>query len=209
MTSGDDGGLRERKKNRTREEIQRRAVELFLDRGYSATTVEQIAAAADVSPRTVYRYYPTKDALVVTDEYDDALVEAYARQPAGLPPLEAFRAAFAEVFGAVPREEVATHLGRRDLIVAEPELQAALLRTLVGVGRRFVEIEIGRSGRPEDRRELTYLVGAVIGVALVGAVATDPPAFDPTDLTWVDEALAALEHGFGGARARRTEAPAG
>jgi AcrR family transcriptional regulator len=61
------GGLRERKNARTREAIERAALELALEQGYGRTTVDEIAARADVSPRTVFVRYPTKDAIVFGD----------------------------------------------------------------------------------------------------------------------------------------------
>ena len=197
MTSGSTDGLRARKKNRTREEIQHHAIELFTSQGYAATTVEQIAAAADVSPRTVYRYFPTKDALVVTDEYDDRLVRAFAAQPKGLTAIQAFRNAYTEVFRDASSDALETSAQRRDLIVGEPELQAAMLRTLVSLGNRFIDIEVERTGRPESRRELALVVGAVVGIALIGTVVVEPPLFGVADtMSWVDEALGLLEHGF-------------
>src|SRR4051794_22373309 len=57
-------GLRERKNARTREAIERAALELALEQGYDATTVDEIAARAEVAPRTVYVRYATKDAIV-------------------------------------------------------------------------------------------------------------------------------------------------
>jgi AcrR family transcriptional regulator len=58
-------GLRELKRERTRRLISDKAFELFTDRGFGRTTVEQIAAAAEVGPSTLYRYYPTKERLVL------------------------------------------------------------------------------------------------------------------------------------------------
>jgi AcrR family transcriptional regulator len=60
-------GLRERKKQRTRETIARVAVELFEERGYEATTVADIAEAADVSARTIFSYFPSKEAIFFCD----------------------------------------------------------------------------------------------------------------------------------------------
>jgi len=51
--------------------------------GYQRTTVEQIAAAAEVSPSTFFRYFPTKEDLVLQDDMDTRLVEAFERQPPG------------------------------------------------------------------------------------------------------------------------------
>jgi AcrR family transcriptional regulator len=69
-------GLRERKRQRTLSEIQRVALDLFGRQGYEATTIEQIAEEAEVSPSTVFRYFPTKEDLVLNDEYDPLLLAA-------------------------------------------------------------------------------------------------------------------------------------
>src|SRR5215468_5989716 len=89
-------GLRERKKARTRASLREHALRLFREQGYQATTVEQIAAAAEVSPSTFFRYFPTKEDVVLRDDMDDRLFEAFERQPASLSPLAALRAAIRE-----------------------------------------------------------------------------------------------------------------
>lgn len=78
-------GLRERKKARTRLAIRRAASRLFAEQGYADTTVEQIAQAADVSPRTFYRYFGAKEALLVSDEKMSPTVQAFIEAPATCP----------------------------------------------------------------------------------------------------------------------------
>lgn len=68
------GGLRERKNAQTREAIERAALELSLEKGFEHTTVDEIAERADVSPRTVFGRYPTKEAIVFGDT-DEAVNE--------------------------------------------------------------------------------------------------------------------------------------
>lgn len=84
-------GLRERKKRRTRRAIQEIALDLFEKQGYEATTVEQIAAAAEISPSTFFNYFPSKEDVVAFDEYDPILYEVLASRPAGEPAIEKVR----------------------------------------------------------------------------------------------------------------------
>src|ERR1700752_5525363 len=86
-------GLRERKKARTRAAIREHALRLFREQGYSSTTIEQIADAAEVSPATFFRYFPTQEDVVLQDDLDIITVEALNAQPPGLSPIAAFRAA--------------------------------------------------------------------------------------------------------------------
>lgn len=82
LSDGARLGLRERKKLRTRQAIRRAAYHLFEQRGYNATSVEDIASAADVSPSTVFRYFATKEDIVLTDEQDSLLQEGLRARPA-------------------------------------------------------------------------------------------------------------------------------
>src|SRR6266542_1453777 len=86
-------GLRERKKQRTREAIARAAHQLFVERGYHTTTLPDIAEAADVSTRTIFAYIPSKEDILFSDleEMKDALARAVAERPEGRDALEVVR----------------------------------------------------------------------------------------------------------------------
>src|SRR6266536_514316 len=86
-------GLRERKKQRTREAIVRAAHQLFVERGYQTTTLPEIAAAADVSTRTIFAYFSSKEDILFSelDEMKDALARAVAERSEGQDALEVVR----------------------------------------------------------------------------------------------------------------------
>jgi AcrR family transcriptional regulator len=86
-------GLRERKKQRTREQIVEAAMHLFAERGYHATTIADIATTADVAPRTFFAYFPSKEAVVFhnVDRDLDTLASALRDRPAGETAFDALR----------------------------------------------------------------------------------------------------------------------
>lgn len=84
-------GLRERKKAATRAEIGRQALRLVREHGYEVTTTEQIAAAANVSPSTFFRYFPTKAEAILIEDVFPRVFARFMDQPDGLPPTEALR----------------------------------------------------------------------------------------------------------------------
>src|SRR4051812_7290336 len=90
--------LRERKKLKTREALEQAALELFERQGFDGTTVEEIVEACDVSPRTFFRYFPTKEALLLSDadEKCQLLVTGLLQRPAGESPLRSIRESLVE-----------------------------------------------------------------------------------------------------------------
>lgn len=95
-------GLRERKKQRTRTTIVDVAAGLCARQGYENTTVDQIAAAADISPRTFSRYFPNKEAVIgaLIEDTSDHVAAALARQPRDITEHEALMRAHVELFRA-------------------------------------------------------------------------------------------------------------
>lgn len=86
-------GLRERKKQKTRETIVRVALELFAENGFQQTTIAQIADAADVSPRTISTYFPVKEEIVfnLNGDMKERLAVSIRERPAGQNTMEALR----------------------------------------------------------------------------------------------------------------------
>jgi AcrR family transcriptional regulator len=188
-------GLRERKKAKTRAAIQAHALDLFREQGYEGTTVDQIAEAADVSPSTFFRYFPTKEAVVLYDAYDPMLVEAFRAQPAGLSPIAALRQAIRAVFSAAPAGEVAQQDERAALVVTVPELRMRMLDELARTMQMFTEVVAERVGRGPDDFAVRALVGAVLGVGMAAWFAV-PGAPARDYLALMDEGLAQLEAGL-------------
>ena len=127
------GGLRERKKAKTREALHDAAMGLFSRQGFDRTTVEEIAAACEVSPRTFFRYFPTKEDVLFGDsgERSAALVETLAAQPLDLAPLAAIHAAM--------RTLACTYNEQRDVLVA----RAAIVQGSPGLRAYKVEHQRG------------------------------------------------------------------
>jgi AcrR family transcriptional regulator len=188
-------GLRERKKAKTRAAIQRHALQLFQEQGYEATTVEQIAEAAEVSPSTFFRYFPTKEDVVLYDDLDPILFAAFEAQPAELNPIQAMRRALRQVFASVPAAEVEQQWERGRLVLAVPELRMRVLDQLVGALNEYAELIARRVGRPADDFAVRTYAGAVIGALLSALLmAVNDPKADFVEL--MDAGLAYLEAGL-------------
>ncbi|MGH2487358.1 MAG: TetR family transcriptional regulator, partial [Ktedonobacterales bacterium] len=120
-------GLRERKKAKTRAAIQRHALRLFREQGYDATTVEQIAAAVEISPSTFFRYFPSKEDVVLYDAVDPVLFATFVAQPPELTPIQAMRGAIRTVFEQLSERELANEWERTLLVLSVPELRMRVL----------------------------------------------------------------------------------
>ena len=188
-------GLRERKKARTRATIQSCAMRLFREQGYDATTIEQIITAADVSETTFFRYFPTKEDVVLQDDYDPRLISAFQAQPAELAPVPALRAAFAAAFAGLTEQQRAQQQERIALTFAVPRLRAAMLDQISQAMRLLAGAMAERAGRRPDDLTIRTVAGAVVGaaVAVATTITEDPDADIPA---LIDQAIAHLEPGL-------------
>jgi AcrR family transcriptional regulator len=117
--------LRERKRLAAMKLVQQVAVARFVAEGFDRVTVEQIAAAADVSAMSVYRWFGTKEALVVWDEFDPPILAEVTARLGSATPLGAVRDALIALLDDVYDRERELALDRARLIFTEPALLAA------------------------------------------------------------------------------------
>ncbi|MFC7384931.1 acyl-CoA-like ligand-binding transcription factor [Sphaerisporangium rhizosphaerae] len=189
-------GLRERKKAKTRRTIQEHAMRLFVEQGYDSTTIEQIAEAAEISPSTFFRYFPTKEDVVIQDDYDPVIAAAFVAQPATLTPLAALRATIRQVFDEVFPQEKDTMLRRIELVWSIPALRARQVEGQIATMATLRNAIAQRTGVPEDDFRLRVFTGAVMGAWMaaielwIESEGTEPLA----DL--MDRVLGLLEEGL-------------
>lgn len=121
-------GLRERKKHEARHAISRAALALAVEHGPANVTVEEIAAAADVSPRTVFNYFPTKEAAILGLDPSGrkALVAHLANRPSGESPLTALQESLR---ASLTVDNVTAWRTRARLARANPPLHSAYLQS--------------------------------------------------------------------------------
>lgn len=150
-------GLRERKKQRTRDALLRAALELFTTKGYEETTVDEIAEAVDVSQRTFFRYFTNKQetAFAVQEMVEQRFVEALRERPADEAPFVALRGAVIGAWDAMGRsiEEVVPvelHMRTYQMIESTPSLLAAHLRRSIEMEEEVARVIAEREGLDLD-----------------------------------------------------------
>lgn len=187
-------GLRERKKRQTREAIQNHALRLYQEQGYDATTIEQIADAADVSPSTFFRYFPTKSETVLYDRLDPVFVDMLLRQSPDKSLPTAIRDAMRETLEGLGAEGLALEVTRMRLVAEVPELRGAAAQNIDSSVPVFVEAIAQRIGRDPDDEDVLMWVGAMTGVILVALFRALSREEDP--LAAIDRATSYLADGL-------------
>jgi AcrR family transcriptional regulator len=161
--------LRERKKLATRRLLRRTVLDLVSDRGYSNVTVEDIAEAANVSPRTFFNYFPSKEAAIWGEDPSRGLQvhERIMAEPAGTPILEVLRRVMISGAEAVTEDlkelggEPTEWLRRMRAFRGEPELQAGRAAQMARLERAIIEAVSERLGTDPDRDPYPGLLCAV------------------------------------------------
>ena len=189
-------GLRERKRARTFSEIQHEALRLFVAQGYEQTTIEQIAEAVEISPSTIFRYFSTKEDLVLTDEYDSLILASLAAGPTGESGVAVMRRVLAETLSDVVKQDQSMFLTRGRLMLEVPALRARLWSFLQENEAVLCQVFAAQSGRDPEDFEIRVAAGAIIGAIM--AVLTEWVQNDGhTDMAaLLDRALQLLEAGL-------------
>lgn len=185
-------GLQARKKLAAMHRIQNAALDLFDEHGFEAVTVEAVAEAAESSPRTVYRYFGTKEMLVIWDEEDEPAISPIAEQLTGDDPIGTVRRAMRAGIAALDEDGLRRMRRRMRLVYSSPAVETAFLRH---ASRKSHSIASAMARARGDDLEAQVFVHALVG-GLLGAMrhwylsgSTEPP----TEV--VDQALAVLERG--------------
>ncbi|MEE1787853.1 TetR family transcriptional regulator [Streptomyces sp. SP17BM10] len=181
-------GLRERKKQQTRDALVQAAHVLFLGQGFAQTTVDEIATAVDVSQRTFFRYFANKDevALAVMADAEDYFIECLRHRPAAETPLQALRASIVKAWrdlgsaGRTGPGSIHSALELMRMIEETPTLLAAHLRRVTEQERVVVQVIAEREGLDPalDLRPtvLAAVFGSVLRAAHLSWTADQEPA---------------------------------
>lgn len=182
--------------DRTRRLLQDQALDLFLARGYEATTVSDIAAAAGVSQMTFFRHFATKEAVVLDDPYDAVIAEAVLAQDADLPALERARRGFIAAWSMLPEPADDRTRDRIAVVARVPALRAAAWENNHRTGRLVTDALVADGvPRLEARVAAGACLGALmealldwgadtggdpLGVRITGALGLLGPPWEPT-----------------------------
>jgi AcrR family transcriptional regulator len=157
-------GLRERKKAKTMAAVQMHALRLFQEKGYYQTTVEQIAEASEISPSTFFRYFATKEDVVLRDNYDPILITEFENQPLELSPLQAVKNAMLSGIESITDEEWEITRQRNQLIMTVSELRAAALSNFTDMMQLLAEMVARRIGGSSEDLAVRTFAGVIVGV---------------------------------------------
>ncbi|MDF3298173.1 TetR/AcrR family transcriptional regulator [Streptomyces tropicalis] len=189
-------GLRERKKIRTRDAIRAATWALVRQQGYDATTIEQIAERAEVSPSTVLRYFPAKEDIVLTDDHDPVLLAELRARPADEPWTDSLRHVLrrAIALGAGDDPEVARLRAR--LMVEVPAVRSRMTESMSGTGRTLCTAIAERTGRDPHGLEVRVLAMSLAGALMETSLYWAETGHREDLAELVDRALTVLDQGL-------------
>jgi AcrR family transcriptional regulator len=179
----EEPGRRERKKQQTRQTLIATAARLFEERGYEATAVADIAEAADVSKRTFFLHFPTKEDVLLSDGRArlDLALRVIADRAPDTPLREALAASLAAMIDDTAARDLPTGMAalRARLIVDSPAVQARVLHTAFAGQARIADALLAAYPDKLDRTSAAAVVGAAVGAVSAAAMASLRDGEDP------------------------------
>lgn len=158
---------RDRRKDRTRRVIQAEALRLFADKGFAATTIEEIAAAADVAPRTFFRYFPTKVEVVFWADYQPTLANFVATRPGDEPAIQTLRHGITDGLAGFYDQDAERLLERIKLAFRTPALHPRLRQQQASWAAAMTALLAARLGAPPDDLEVRAIAAAIAAALFV------------------------------------------
>ncbi|SEF13893.1 TetR/AcrR family transcriptional regulator [Jiangella alba] len=190
-------GLRERKKLKAMRHIQDVALDLFDRDGYAHVTIERIAAAAEVSPSSIYRYFGTKEMIILWDEYDPIMLSAFDDKLAAQDPITALREVLTDVITASMFDQDERTIRRRmSYIMEEPAVRAGLNRQADEMALELRTTMARHTGRDPEGLELRVATAALISAFLEAIAYWHATGFRDSLHTIVNGALDVLTRGL-------------
>jgi AcrR family transcriptional regulator len=177
--------------------IQTEALRLFREKGYSQTTVEEIADAAAISPRTFFRYFPSKEDVVLWDEYDPLALELLVARPDDEPLAETFRAVIRETLGGLYRRDPERLLTRVRLAATVPEVRARFVAEQTRGIEELAPLVATKRGASFDDLKLRVVGSAVLAAVDAAADQWQQDEGKSDLLALFDRAMDALAEGAG------------
>lgn len=189
-------GLRERKKIKTREAIRSATYALVEEQGYDATTIEQIAERAEVSPSTVFRYFPTKEDIVLTDEYDPLMVEELRSRPGDEPWPDSLRHVMHRAIQLGMKEPLRVSRLRTRLMIEVPAVRSRMMESMSETGRMLCRAIGERTGRDPQSLEVRVYAMSIIGGLMETSMYWAENEHEGDFESLLDRALNVIEHGL-------------
>jgi AcrR family transcriptional regulator len=187
--------LRLRRRIRTKQMVQREALALFADKGYDQTTVDDIAHAAAMSPRTFFRYFPTKEDVVLWDEYDERPLQDVWRARPGEDPFAQLILWVREVIADIYHKDPELLLARIKLSFTVPEIRARFLDEQMTTVGPYLDQLADAIGAPRDDLRLPVTMAALFSAMLVATERWQRHDGRDDLLRLFDDAVAALAAG--------------
>ncbi|MXM65075.1 TetR family transcriptional regulator [Streptomyces sp. HUCO-GS316] len=189
-------GLRERKKIKTREAIRSATYALIKEQGYDATTIEQIADRAEVSPSTVFRYFPAKEDIVLTDESDPVLLEELRARPVDEPWPDTIRHVMRQAVRTGVEQDPEVARLRTRLMVQVPAVRSRMMESMSVTGRMLCTAIAERTGRDPDSLEVRVYAMSLVGGLMETSLYWAENGHRDDFAALVDRTLDILQHGL-------------